>query len=286
MRVKNEKDLEKLADLPNDPVQNGGQPGGAGDGSAGHDDEGGHDKSQPDDTWTTEELEQYILKECSALADIERKSVTKRRRIGLALRILKRRLRGKYRAFLKARNISVTLAHEAVKLAERVEREEDLDGLLITEALVKYGIVNRNPRDEDADQNDADSNESDDDGDRSSPTAEIPLVLRGSGKGDNRKARRQARSKPTRSRSSSPTSDTERGPKDTTNQPVAPEELAAFARFACSVLTEDGRPEAVLSLLEACQDDAERAGYVMEAAIQRIREAYQAGVQALEVAHA
>lgn len=175
-------------------------------------------------------------------------------------------------AWLKEYEIPRTSAWEAIQLFRRAKSVSAIEGLQITEAKIKFGIQKPRGAAGDGDETtDATSN------------AMVAQKQKSSAGPTGEDAGEIEQATPNAGQESN----------DTADQPaaseVAPpmanptaEELEAFATFAHSVLTEDNAPEAVLSYLEACQDDTDRASHVMDVAITQVRESFKTGTRVVE----
>lgn len=105
---------------------------------------------KPEAGWTDDKLELYVrstLKQATELEDrsldLGHKSAIALFRCGNALFIMRERRKseGSWMAWLKACKFAVGTAHEAIRLYEKAKNEKALQGLTITAAKEKYGIV-------------------------------------------------------------------------------------------------------------------------------------------------
>jgi hypothetical protein len=104
--------------------------------------------SVPNEAWTTDKLTAFAQKQIEQMATYEKKVAVHVRRLGHALKILRDPKRGSYTKRLKSLRISVPTAWRATELFRRTKSEEEVAGLGITEAYIKYGIVRRSPEQE------------------------------------------------------------------------------------------------------------------------------------------
>lgn len=159
-------------------------------------------------------------------------------------------------AWCKRYDIPRTTAWETIQLFLRAKEPSAIEGLPITEAKIKFDICKPRTKEEDADVSDA-------------------MVAQ-----KNKRPRPKQGSRSPKSGDAANTGE----PQNANVAAVEPtaEELEAFVVFAQSVLMGGNGAEAVVSYLEACQDDSQRGREVMVAAINRIQDVLIAGTRVVE----